>query len=80
MRPEPTANRMATWRERTERDLERQRMEMAIQEARKCTSEPGTIAPKVGAVFVKDGRILGSAFRGESPGTVRAGVSPVFRL
>jgi pyrimidine deaminase RibD-like protein len=48
-----------------DRDL----MIRAIDLARKCKSEPGNISPKVGAIVVRDGRILGQAFRGElSPG------------
>src|SRR5205814_210434 len=41
----------------------------AIDLARKCKSEPGNISPKVGAIVVRDGRVLGEAFRGElAPG------------
>jgi pyrimidine deaminase RibD-like protein len=41
----------------------------AITLARRCRSEPGKVSPKVGAVIVRDGRMLGEAFRGElSPG------------
>ena len=43
--------------------------EMAISEAKKCKSEPGKISPLVGAVAVKDGKVLATAHRGElSPG------------
>jgi pyrimidine deaminase RibD-like protein len=44
---------------------DRQLMLRAIELARKCTSERGKIAPKVGAVVVRDGVVLGEAFRGE---------------
>jgi pyrimidine deaminase RibD-like protein len=48
---------------------ERQLMLKAIDIARKCQNEPGRISPKVGAVVVRNGRVLGQAFRGElSPG------------
>ena len=41
----------------------------AIQQARRCNSEPGKITPKVGAVVARDGKFVGEAFRGElSPG------------
>jgi pyrimidine deaminase RibD-like protein len=49
---------------------DRQFMEMAIDEARKSTGEDGRSHPKVGAVVVKDGRVLAlaKAHRGEFPG------------
>lgn len=48
-----------------DRDL----MRRAIDLARKCKSEPGNISPKVGAIVVRDGLLLGEAFRGElTPG------------
>ncbi len=41
----------------------------AIALARRCESEPGRVSPKVGAVLVHDGMVLGEAFRGEcAPG------------
>ncbi len=41
----------------------------AIALARRCESEPGRVSPKVGAVLVRDGTVLGEAFRGEcAPG------------
>ncbi len=41
----------------------------AIALARKCTSEPGKISPKVGAIVARNGVVLGEAFRGEmAPG------------
>lgn len=44
-------------------------MLQAIDLARGCTSEPGKISPKVGAVISRDGVILGKAYRGElAPG------------
>ncbi len=51
------------------RDNERVFMEEAISQARLCKSELGRISPKVGAVIVKDGLIVASAYRGEvNPG------------
>jgi len=48
-----------------DRDL----MLQAIKLARKCKSEAGKISPKVGAVIVRDGLVIGEAFRGEmAPG------------
>ncbi len=48
---------------------DRQLMLRAIHLARKATSEPGRISPKVGAVVANDGKIVGEAFRGErAPG------------
>lgn len=38
---------------------------LAVNEARKSISEPGKISPLVAAVAVKDGEVLGTAFRGE---------------
>ncbi len=44
-------------------------METAIELARRCTSEPGKVSPKVGAVVVKDGDVVAHAYRGElAPG------------
>lgn len=41
----------------------------AIELARKCRSESGRTSPKVGAVAVRDGVVIGEAFRGElTPG------------
>jgi len=49
----------------TDRDL----MLQAIEIARQCESEPGKVAPKVGAVIAREGAVLGGAFRGEmAPG------------
>ena len=45
----------------SERDL----MLLAIEQARRCDSEPGRVSPKVGAVVVRKGVVLGQAFRGE---------------
>lgn len=44
---------------------DRQFMKMAIDEARKSRAEDGRFHPKVGAVVVKDGRVLARAHRGE---------------
>lgn len=47
----------------------RELMVRAIGLARRCVSEPGKISPKVGALVVRDGIVIGTAFRGElSPG------------
>ena len=44
-------------------------MEQAVALARQCVSEEGRISPKVGAVVVREGVVLGEAFRGElAPG------------
>ena len=40
-------------------------MELAVDLARHCVSEPGRKSPKVGAVVVREGVLLGDAFRGE---------------
>jgi pyrimidine deaminase RibD-like protein len=44
---------------------ERQVMERAIELARNCKGEPGKNSPKVAAIVVREGMILGEAFRGE---------------
>jgi pyrimidine deaminase RibD-like protein len=44
---------------------ERDFMEMAIEEARKSVGEDNRTHPKVGAVVVKNGAVLATAFRGE---------------
>jgi pyrimidine deaminase RibD-like protein len=44
-------------------------MNLAIDQARYCVSEPGKISPRVGAVIARGGEVLGAAFRGElAPG------------
>jgi len=48
---------------------DRELMLRAIDLARKCTSEAGKVSPKVGAIIVRDGIVLGEAYRGElAPG------------
>src|ERR1044072_1133491 len=44
---------------------ERRFMLRAIELARKSVSESGKVSPKVGAVLVRDGEIIGEAYRGE---------------
>ncbi|HEY7154194.1 MAG TPA: deaminase [Gemmataceae bacterium] len=44
---------------------DREFMELAIKEARKCVGEVGRANPKVGAVVVKNGKLMASAYRGE---------------
>jgi pyrimidine deaminase RibD-like protein len=48
-------------------DADRRFAEMAIEEARKSVSEDGKAHPKVGAVIVKDGKVVSRAHRGEDP-------------
>src|ERR1039458_7468900 len=44
-------------------------MELAIALARRCENEPGKVSPKVGAAVVRNGLVMGEAFRGElAPG------------
>jgi len=40
-------------------------MRLTIDSGKKSVSEDGKLSPKVGAVIFKDGKILGSAFRGQ---------------
>jgi pyrimidine deaminase RibD-like protein len=46
-------------------DQDREFMELAIEQARKSVSESGRDSPKVGAVVVKEGKVVTTAFRGE---------------
>jgi pyrimidine deaminase RibD-like protein len=42
---------------------------LAVAEARKCTFDPDEVSPFVGAVAVREGRVLAAAYRGEiAPG------------
>jgi pyrimidine deaminase RibD-like protein len=51
----------------SEQDIEFIRQ--AIEEARKCKPEDDRVHPRVGAVVVKDGKVLAAAYRGElAPG------------
>jgi pyrimidine deaminase RibD-like protein len=50
---------------RGKRQTERRLMELAIELAAACVSEPGKVSPKVGAVVARDGVVLDVAFRGE---------------
>lgn len=45
--------------------IERRHMELAVEEARKCSSEDSRPRPKVGVVVVKDGVVLAAAHRGQ---------------
>lgn len=47
-------------------DADRQYVELAFQEAKKSKNEDGRTHPKVGAVVVKAGAILATAYRGET--------------
>lgn len=44
---------------------DREMMQRAIDEARKCLTEPDRVSPKVGALAAEDGQILATAYRGE---------------
>jgi pyrimidine deaminase RibD-like protein len=48
-------------------DEDRRFAQMAIEEARKSVPEDGRAHPKVGAVIVKDSKIVSKAHRGENP-------------
>jgi len=48
------------------RQGDRQYMELAVEEAKKSRDEDGGPHPRVGAVVVRDGKILASAYRGET--------------
>lgn len=47
----------------TEEDIKY--MALAIEQSKRCSSEPGKVSPLVGAVVVRDGKILATAYRGE---------------
>jgi pyrimidine deaminase RibD-like protein len=40
-------------------------MKLAVENGKKSISEEGKLSPKVGAVIIKDGKLLGVAFRGQ---------------
>jgi pyrimidine deaminase RibD-like protein len=48
-------------------DIDRCFEEMAIQEARQSVAEDQRLHPRVGAVVVKDGKVVSKAHRGENP-------------
>jgi pyrimidine deaminase RibD-like protein len=48
------------------RQGDRQYMELAVEEAKKSRDEDGGPHPRVGAVVVRDGKILATAYRGET--------------
>src|SRR6266436_2538579 len=49
-------------------DADRKFARLAIDEAQKSVAEDGRSHPRVGAVVVKDGKVLSTAHRGELPG------------
>lgn len=49
------------------KDKEIEYQQLALEQARLCKPEDGTDKPKVGAVLVRDGEVLGKAYRGEPP-------------
>jgi pyrimidine deaminase RibD-like protein len=46
-------------------ELIKKAMRLAIDEGKKSIHEEGKLTPNVGAVIIKDGKILGSSFRGQ---------------
>jgi len=40
-------------------------MRLAVDSGKKSISEKGKLTPKVGAVIVKNGKVLGTSYRGE---------------
>lgn len=50
-------------------DVKIEAIELTIKESEKCISEDDRLQPKVGAVLIKNGKIIASAYRGEiNPG------------
>lgn len=68
----PTELLLTQYEEEDESDLPsesegRKFARLAIDQARKSIAEDDRVHPKVGAIVVKDGRVIASAFRGEIP-------------
>jgi pyrimidine deaminase RibD-like protein len=46
-------------------DNDHKYMQLAIEVSKSCKSEPGKVSPMVGAVVIKDGEVVTTAYRGE---------------